>query len=484
MNDDSSWREIAESLAREIAPLPAGTRIATHRDLVRRFSASGTTISRALALLTQRGLISSRPGAGTFRTGARALTRTTDTSWQAATLELSGQDGSGSGTPRGFQARALAGMLTPAGPDVVDLNGGYLHPDLQPGAALSTALSRAAKRPQAWDRPPAGGVPELRDWFAADIGGGLGRHDVLVCGAGQAALATALRALGQPGDPVLIEAPTYPGVIAAALAAGLRAVPVPLDQEGMRPDLLEQAFARTSARMAVVQPLFQNPTGATMSAARQREILTIARRHEAFVIEDDFARHLVHDDAAPSAGRDAVPPPMIADDPDGVVVHISSLTKPTSPNLRVGALIARGPVSARLRSAHVIDAMFVPAALQLTALEVVTAPGWRRSLRTLGVALRHRREVATEAVEATFGAAALALRPRGAYHLWVALPSHLDGEQFAAAALASGVMVTPGSNYYPGSNSALHIRISYVAAPSAADVDEAVRRLAPLLAGP
>lgn len=477
MNDDSSWREIAESLAREIAPLPAGVRIATHRDLVRRFSASGTTISQALALLTQRGLISSRPGAGTFRTQTRALTRATDTSWQAATLELSGQDASGTGTPRGFRAQALAGMLTPAGPDVVDLNGGYLHPDLQPHTALSTALSRAAKRPQAWDRPPAGGVPELRDWFAADLGGGLGRHDVLVCGAGQGALATALRALGQPGDPVLIETPTYPGAIAAALAAGLRAVPVPLDHEGMRPDLLEQAFARTSARLAVVQPLFQNPTGATMSAARQREIMAIARRYEAFVIEDDFARHLIHDDAA------AVPPPMIADDPDGVVVHISSLTKPASPNLRVGALTARGPVSARLRSAHVIDTMFVPAPLQLTALEVVTAPGWRRSLRALGVALRHRREVAVDAVEATFGASALAMRPRGGYHLWVGLPSHLDGEQFAAAALASGVMVTPGSNYYPGSNSALHIRISYVAAPSAVDVDEAVRRLGPLLGG-
>jgi len=477
MNDDSNWREVAEILAREIAPLAVGTRIATHRELVRRFAASGTTISRALALLTQRGLISSRPGAGTFRTQARAFPRVADTAWQAATLEVTGQDASGSGMPRGFRAQAVAGMLTPAGPDAVDLNGGYLHPDLQPHAALTTALSRAAKRPQAWDRPPAGGVPELRDWFAADIGGGLGRHDVLICGAGQSALATALRALAQPGDPVLIETPTYPGTIAAAIAAGLRAVPVPLDDEGMRPDLLEQAFARTSARLAVVQPLFQNPTRACMSAARQREILAIARRHEAFVIEDDFARYLLHADAPLPA------PPMIADDPGGVVVHIRSLTKPTSPNLRVGALAARGPVVARLRAAHVIDTMFVPAALQLTALEVVTAPSWKRSLRTLAAALRHRREVTTEAVEATFGAAALALRPRGGYHLWLALPSRLDDEQFAAAALASGVMLTAGSNYYPGGNNALHVRISYAAAPSPTDIDAAVRRLGPLLAG-
>src|SRR2546421_1709489 len=101
---------------------------------------------------------------------------------------------------------------------------------------LGRALPRAARRSGAWDRPPVGGVPELRDWFASDIGGGLGRHDILICGAGQSALATTLRALGQPGDPVLIESPTYPGTIAAAHAAGLRTIPVPLDNEGLRTD--------------------------------------------------------------------------------------------------------------------------------------------------------------------------------------------------------------------------------------------------------
>ncbi|GAA2055035.1 PLP-dependent aminotransferase family protein [Catenulispora yoronensis] len=475
MKNDSSWRELAEVLAREIAPLPSGTRIATHRTLVRRFNASGTTVSAALALLTQRGLISSRPGAGTFRTDVRPLIPAGDTAWQETTLEQSAQDAAATGTVRGFKASALLGMLTSPGPDVVDLNGGYLHPELQPMAALTTALARAAKHPAAWARPPVGGVPELRDWFAADIGGGLGRHDVLICGAGQSALATALRALAQPGDRVLIESPTYPGTIAAAHAAGLRPVPVPVDHEGMRPDYLEPALARSGARLVVAQPLFQNPTGASMTPARQREIRELARRHQAFVIEDDFVRLLAHADAGP------VPAPMVADDPDGTVVHIRSLTKATSPNLRVAALAARGPVLARLRSAQIVDTMLVPAPLQLTALEVVTAASWRRGLRTLSEALRHRREVATTAVEAAFGADALALRPRGGYHLWVTLPGHLDDEQFTASALAGGVLVTPGTNYYAGDNGVPHVRISYVSAPSAADVDEAVRRLGPLV---
>lgn len=443
---------------------------------MRRFGVSATTVSRALAILTRRGLIDSRPGAGTYRTAARPEARAGDTAWQEAALELTNHIGSPSGTPRGFKAPALLSTLATAGPDVVDLNGGYLHPELQPLTALATALSRAARRTGAWDRPPVGGVPELRDWFAADIGGGLGRHDVLVCGAGQSALATALRALGQPGDPVVVESPTYPGTMAAAHAAGLRMVPVPLDGDGIRADYLDEALTRTGARVVVVQPLFQNPTGTSAPIERGREIRAIARGHGAFVVEDDFARHMAHADSGPT------PPPLIADDPDGTVVHIRSLTKATSPNLRVGALAARGPVVARLRAALVVDTMFVPAPLQLTALEVVTAPGWKRGLAALGSALAHRRRTAVDAVSATFGAHALAVVPRGGYHLWVSLPDHLDGRQFSAAALTNGVALTPGDNYYPTDNSAPHVRLSYVAAPSAADVGDAVRRLGPLLA--
>jgi DNA-binding transcriptional MocR family regulator len=478
MYDSSSSQELATALAREIEDLPAGARIATHRELVRRFGASATTVSQALALLTRRGLITSRPGAGTYRSETAPVARAGDTSWQEAALELSNQLDSAAGTTRSFKSSALTATLSTLGPDVVDLNGGYLHPHLQPLSMLGTALSRAARRADAWDRPPVSGVPELRDWYASDIGGGLSRQDILICGAGQSTLGTALRAVGQPGDPVVIESPTYPGTIAAANAAGLRTIPVPLDSEGIHTDYLDEALSRTGARIIIVQPLFQNPTGASLSVSRQRDILAIARRHGAFVIEDDFARHMTHADTAPTV------PPMIADDPDGTVIHIRSLTKVISPNLRVGALAARGPVMARLRSAHIIDTMFVSAPLQHTALELVAAPSWKRAIAALGSALEHRRKVAIDAVSATFGPRALALRPHGGYHLWVSLPGHVDARQLTAAALANGVAITPGDNYYPTDSSAPHIRLSYVAAPSAADVDRAIRSLASVVAEP
>lgn len=459
----------------EILALPPGARIASHRELVRRFRVSASTVANALSLLAQQGLIESRPGAGSFRTESRPAPRPGDTSWQETALELNPQDDSAHGIRRVFDAPALLTTLAPSAADVVDLNGGYLHPDLQPLSMLTASLSRAARRPEAWDRPPPGGLPELRDWFAAELGAGLGRQDILICGGGQSALATSLRALCQHGDPVLLESPCYPGATAAARAAGLRPIAIPLDANGIRPDRLDEALARTGARAVVVQPVFQNPTGVSLTPQRAEAIRQIAAQHGAFLIEDDFARYMAHEDSKPLV------PPLISEDPDGTVVHIRSVTKVTSPNLRVGAIAARGPVMARLRAASIIDTMLVPAPLQYTTLEVVTSPSWRRTLTSLGKTLQHRRTTARDAIGAVFPADALAIHPRGGYHLWVSLPTQFDSRHFAAEALTRGVAVTPGDNYVASGSGSAHIRISYVAAPSPADISDGIRRLAAVI---
>ncbi|WP_129660351.1 aminotransferase-like domain-containing protein [Rothia uropygialis] len=471
MNNSSSSLSVAEVLATEIEPMSAGTRIPSNRELIRRFEVSATTVSQALSILAQRGLITTRPGAGTFRSRERPEPIHGDTSWQQAALELSAGLSESTDPQRSFLADGLLSTLSLHGPDVIDLNGGYLHPNLQPLFSLRSALSRAARRPDAWDRVPASGLPELRTWFAQDIGGGLTRDDVLISSGGQSALSTTMRVLTQPGDPILLESPTYPGSIAAAQSESLRPVSVPSDRHGMRPDYLEDALTRTRARVIVVQPLFQNPTGTSLSRDRRDQLRKVAREHEAFIVEDDFARHMIHSDSPD------VPPPMIADDPDGTVIHIRSLTKVTSPNLRVAALAAKGPVMSMLRSGQAIDLMSVAAPLQHMALEVVTAPAWKRSLIDLAEQLRQRRETAVGAIYETFGAEALTSIPHGGYHLWVELPSMTSSSAFAAGALARGVAVTAGGNYQPTDRQASHIRISYVAAPTADDVASSIRKL-------
>ncbi|MCI4065146.1 aminotransferase class I/II-fold pyridoxal phosphate-dependent enzyme [Micromonospora sp. R77] len=121
----------------------------------------------------------------------------------------------------------------------------------------------------------------------------------MICPGGQAALSSALRALTTPGDTLLVESPTYLGALAAAHAAGLQPVPVPADADGVRPDQLAAAFARTGARVFYCQPLHANPHGATLTAHRRAEVAAAVRDAGAFLIEDDYARDLTIDGEPP-----------------------------------------------------------------------------------------------------------------------------------------------------------------------------------------
>ncbi|MFJ4918553.1 PLP-dependent aminotransferase family protein [Streptomyces sp. NPDC088725] len=476
MNDSSSVAQLAAVLRNELSRYPEGEKIPSSRVLVARHQVSPVTVSRAIAILTAEGLVTSRPGAGVFKAAARRVASGAvgDVSWQEVALSADPPFGTLGAGGRGAGASAVLAALTTPPPEVIDLNGGYPHAALRPERALAAALARAGRRPGTWSRPPVEGLAELRDWFARDIGGpggSLSASDVLITAGGQSALTTALRALAAPGSPVLVESPTYPGLLAVARAAGLRPVPVPVDADGVRTDLLAEAFAATRSRVFVCQPLFHNPTGTVLSPQRRTALLEIARSAGAFVVEDDFARRLAHADSPP------LPLPLAADDPDGVVVHVRSLTKATSPSLRIGALSARGPVLERLRAIQVVDSFFVPRPLQETALELVGSPAWTSHLRALAGALRDRRTTALTALRDELPALVPHRPPHGGYHLWLRLPDGTDVPALTANALRQGVAVTAGGPYFTAEAPAPHLRLSYVGTPGAGQLEEGVRRL-------
>ncbi|QES50973.1 GntR family transcriptional regulator [Streptomyces venezuelae] len=475
MYERSSVAELAESLRSELNRYSVGGKLPSSRALVERYRVSPVTVSRALARLAAEGLVVTRPGAGVFRAEPRRSgpEQAGDTSWQEVALSAGAAEET---VPRSVDASGVLVSLTAPPTGVIELNGGYLHTSLQPERAMAAALARAGRRPGAWGRPPMEGLTELRDWFAREIGGGLTAADVLVTAGGQSALTTALRALAPPGAPVLVESPTYPGLLAIARASGCRPVPVPADAEGVRPELLAAAFEATGARVFVCQPLFQNPTGAVLSAGRRAEVRRIARAAGAFVVEDDYARSLAHEDAG------QLPAPLAADDPDGVVVHVRSLTKATSPSLRVGALSARGPVLDRLRAIQVVDSFFVPRPLQEAALELVGAPAWPRHLRAVAAELRHRREVLAGAVRSALPGLTLPHLPSGGYQLWARLPEGSDEAGFVAAALRAGVAVAPGRPYFCAEPPGPHVRLSFAGVAGPAELTEGVRRLASAVA--
>ncbi len=461
MTGDSRVATVAGAIRAEAASRRAGERLPSTREFTRRLGVSPVTVSRALAALVSEGVVITRPGEGSF-VAARAVAsagHAPDFSWQ--TLALGERRTSASGV--------LVSLEEPPAGEI-PLASGYPHPSLLPIRALAAAMARAGRRPDAWQRPPVTGIDGLRAWFARGIGGQIDAADVIVTAGAQGALAAAFRALVPAGEVLLVESPTYPGALAVAASAGIRIVPVPVDRDGIRPDALAQAFAATGARAVYCQPTFQNPTGVVLSAERRPEVLAVAASAGAFVVEDDYGRYLAHERPAP--------PPLITEDTDGRVVHLTSLTKPASPSLRIGALIARGPVARRLRAVRVVDDFFVSRPLQETALELVSSPAWPRHLANLARTLAARRSTLALALQQRIPQFTIPVLPRGGVCLWVRVPGQVAEDQLAARAARHGVVISPGHSFHPAESPAPFIRLSFAAAARPEDLHEGVRRLA------
>jgi DNA-binding transcriptional MocR family regulator len=173
-----------------------------------------------------------------------------------------------------------------------------------------------------------------------------------------------------------------------------------------------------------------------------------------------------------------VPRPLLADDTDGTVVYLTSLTKPASPSLRIGALIARGPVAHRLRATRLVDDFFLARPLQEAAVELLSTPAWERHLHSLAAALR-------ECCAALVGALArevphwtLTRIPQGGLHLWLRLPdSHRSAAELVDAAHAQGVAISPGNGYFPAESEGAYLRIGFAATSDIPQLIEGAHRL-------
>lgn len=467
MVDDSGSR-IASELRAWIAAAPPGAQLPSTRVLAARHQAGPVTVQKALRALAGQGLIETRPGVGAFVRAVRAA-RPADYGWQTAALR-----GPASPSPE------LPAALRTAPNDVIAFHSGFPDRELLPERLVRAALSRAARGDAALSRPPAAGLPELQAWFAAelaaaapaDVAAPLPR-DVIVIPGSQSGLSAAFRALAGAGRPVLVESPTYWGAIQAAVRAGVQMVPVPSGPEGPDPDDVARAFEETGARLFYAQPSYANPTGAQWSAELGRKVLDVVRAHGAFLLEDDWA----HD-----FGITSEPRPLAAEDDAGHVVHLRSLTKSVSPAIRVAAIVARGAARDRLLADRAAESMYVSGLLQAAALDVVTQPGWARHLRGLRQQLRARRDLLVTSLAEHAPQVHVSHVPAGGLHLWARLPDGTDLARVVRECAAAGVVVAPGTEWFPAEPTAPFLRLSF-AGPDPGRFPDGARVLGEVTAG-
>ncbi|MEJ2858406.1 MULTISPECIES: aminotransferase-like domain-containing protein [unclassified Saccharothrix] len=446
MSNDSTAR-IVSGLRAWLAQAPPGARVPSTRALVAQYGASPVTVQKAMRTLGALGLVESRPGVGTFARTA-PTTRPPDFGWQTGAL-------------RAPHARIplLSAPLRNGTADAIALHSGYPDRTLLPERLVRAAFTRAARSDAALSRPDAAGHPELRAWFAAELGSATpagvtppAPRDVVVVPGSQSGLSSIFRALAGSGQPVLVESPTYWGAIMAAAQAGVRVVPVPSGTTGPDPDDVAQAFEETGARLFYAQPNYANPTGAQWPASVVARVLEVVRAHAAFLVEDDWA----HD-----FGIDTTARPIAAQDDAGHVVYLRSLTKNVSPSMRVAAVIARGPARDRVLADRGAESMYVSGLLQAAALDVVTQPAWPTHLRALRRHLRERRDLLVECLADHVPQAHLAHVPPGGLNLWARLPDDTDPDRLTRDCEAAGVLIAPGTEWFPAEPSGTYIRLNY-----------------------
>jgi DNA-binding transcriptional MocR family regulator len=453
ISQDSSISRTIQALRRDAATRHFGDPMPSSRAIGSELGVGPVTVQRAVAQLVAEGILTTRPGVGTF-VARPSLKPVADTDWQQVAL------GASPVQPAGLDFLHRMRDL-----DVLQMASGYADSSVRPDGRIAAAMARAARRPDAWSAPPLIGVPELRSWFASEIG--VHQDDVIISPGCQGALSATMRALVPSGSPVLFAVPTYPGALAVARSAGLTPVPVPCDVDGVRPDLLERAFQSSGARVLYLQPTFANPEGNVLAAHRRGEVLEVVTAAGAFILEDDWARWLGHGPTPP--------PPLIRDDDNGHVITMVSLTKASAPSLRVGAIAARGAVLQRIAAMRLVDDFFVSRPLQEASVDLVTSTGWQTHLRSFSALLRLRCQVLCSSLVKRMPQCAFEL-PAGGVCLWLRLPKGTDEARVVERALAHGVAVSPGSIYAIGESEHPHVRLSFVAIDTSS-IDEAVRRL-------
>ena len=297
--------------------------------------------------------------------------------------------------------------------------------------------------------------------------------DIVVTTGSQMALDLVTRVFCDPGDVVLVEAPSYVGALGVFRAYQCDVEHVAMDDEGLIPSALEDAITRVRAsgrkvKMIYTIPSFHNPAGVTQGGARRAQNLQIAQRAGILVLEDDPYGLLGFEGETPRAMR--------ADDPDGVI-YLGSFSKTIASGLRVGWAVAPHGVREKLVLAAESAVLCPSNFSQLTVSEYLATQPWREQIKVFRELYRERRDALLDSMTAVMPTGTSWTTPAGGFYSWVTLPGGLDATAMLPRALAALVAYVPGTGFYVDGQGRQNLRLSYCY-PEPDRIREGVRRLA------
>jgi DNA-binding transcriptional MocR family regulator len=296
--------------------------------------------------------------------------------------------------------------------------------------------------------------------------------DVVVTTGSQQALDLVTKIFINPGDVIVAEAPSYVGALGVFRAHEADVVHVPMDQDGLIPEALDQTITRLKAdgkrvKFLYTVPNFHNPAGVTLSAERRPRIVEIAKRHGVLIIEDNPYGLL---------GFDSEPLPAMRSISEDGVIYLGSFSKTFAPGFRVGWAVAPHAVREKLVLASEAAILCPSNASQMAISSYLAHHDWLGQIKSFRVQYRERRDAIIEALEEHIPAATWTV-PAGGFYTWVKLPDGLDTKSMLPRAVTARVAYVPGTAFYMDDQGADHMRLSFCY-PTPDRIREGVRRLA------
>ena len=293
---------------------------------------------------------------------------------------------------------------------------------------------------------------------------------LLVTTGSQQGLDLLARVFVDPGDVLALEGPTYVGALAAFRPNGPDIWTVPLDEDGMLIEPLEERLASPGSarpKFIYVVPTFQNPSGVTMSAARRERLLDLAERYDLLVVEDNPYGLLRFEGSSVE--------PLAASD-SGRVIYLGTLSKIVFPGIRVGWVLAPPPILDKLIKLKQGADLCSSTLNQMFAEGYLGRGLWKRNVEALKPIYLSRRDTMLRALEKHFPTEARWTRPQGGLFIWATLPGYLDTSKMLPLAIDQKVAFVPGSAFYADASGANHMRLNF-SFPSEDSIREGIKRL-------
>jgi DNA-binding transcriptional MocR family regulator len=363
-------------------------------------------------------------------------------------------------------------------PEIVSLAGGMPNLSAIPMETMATIVEKLIKDhgQEALQYGSGQGHPKLREQICdvmALEGIRANPDDILVTTGSQQALDLISRIFIDPGDVVLVEAPSYVGALGTFAQYEASVVHVEMDKDGLVPEALRQAiktlrYQGRKIKFLYLIPNYQNPAGVLLSADRRTEILDICRNEKIFIVEDNPYGLLGFDRPSPNAMR--------AQDSENVI-YLGSFSKTIVPGFRIGWALVPQALREKLVIASESSILCPSNFAQMSISSYLADQPWRDQIASFVELYKVRRDAMLETLDVHFPKSATWTRPGGGFYVWVTLPPEIDTKAMMPKAIVAKVAYVPGTAFYADGLGSWSMRLSYCY-PTPERIREGVKALA------